>query len=229
MALLRTAIAARVPALEYCCRLGLAAVLCTRRSSPVEVFRAYARRTRELDRVILSALVLGLSTRKVGETLLSILGRPVSATTVSQVAGSPSRRVAKTLDTAVAAVHRRPPANRDKVLTLDGVVLARKTGAGALRRPVSRGVRAARRRQEGSHRLPPGGERERGRMEEVPRQSRIMPTGSCLNESAGLRERRITRRSPPPAGTAARPHQDRHHDRELIARMKRNGSMVTPA
>jgi putative transposase len=100
----------------------------TRRYSPVEVVRAYARRTRELDRVILSGFVLGLSTRKVGETLLSILGRPVSPATVSQVA--------KTLDTAVAAFHRRPLANRYKVLMFDGVVLARKTGAGALRRPV---------------------------------------------------------------------------------------------
>jgi transposase-like protein len=100
----------------------------TRRYSPVEVVRAYARRTRELDRVILSGFVLGLSTRKVGETLLSILGRPVSPTTVSQVA--------KTLDGAVTAFHRRPLANRYKVLMLDGVVLARKTGAGALRRPV---------------------------------------------------------------------------------------------
>jgi putative transposase len=92
------------------------------------VIRAYARRTAELDRVILSAFVLGLSTRKVGETLLAILGRPVSPGTVSQVA--------KTLDAAVAAFHRRPLQNRYKVLMLDGVVLARKTGAGALRRPV---------------------------------------------------------------------------------------------
>lgn len=100
----------------------------TRRYSPVEVIRAYARRTPEIDRVILSAFVLGLSTRKVGETLLSILGRPISAETVSQVA--------KTLDVAVAAFHRRPLQNRYQVLMLDGVVLARKTGAGALRRPV---------------------------------------------------------------------------------------------
>ena len=42
----------------------------TRRYSPVEAIRAYARRTPEIDRVILSAFVLGLSTRKVGETLL---------------------------------------------------------------------------------------------------------------------------------------------------------------
>jgi len=100
----------------------------TRRYSPVEVVRAYARRTPEIDRVILAGFVLGLSSRKVGETLLALLGRPVSASTVSQVA--------KTLDTAVAAFHRRPLKNRYQALMLDGVVLARKTGAGALRRPV---------------------------------------------------------------------------------------------
>jgi putative transposase len=100
----------------------------TRRYSPVEVLRAYARREREIDRVILAGFVLGLSTRKVGEALLSILGQKVSATTVS--------RVAKTLDATVQAFHRRPLSGRYKVLMLDGVVLARKTGAGALRRPV---------------------------------------------------------------------------------------------
>jgi transposase-like protein len=71
----------------------------TRRYSPVEVIRAYARRTREIDRVILAGFVRGLSTRKVGETLLALLGRRVSASTVSEVA--------KTLDAAVAAFHRR--------------------------------------------------------------------------------------------------------------------------
>jgi putative transposase len=100
----------------------------TRRYSPVAVLRAYARREAEIDRVILTGFVLGLSTRKVGETLLSILGQKISASTVS--------RVAKTLDAAVAAFHRRPLQDLYKVLMLDGVVLARKTGAGALRRPV---------------------------------------------------------------------------------------------
>ena len=100
----------------------------TRRYSPTGVLRAYARREVEIDRVILAGFVLGLSTRKVGETLLAMLGREISATTVS--------RVAKTLDGAVAAFHRRPLKNQYKVLMLDGVVLARKTGAGALRRPV---------------------------------------------------------------------------------------------
>ncbi len=100
----------------------------TRRFSPTAVLRAYARREGEIDRVILAGFVLGLSTRKVGETLLALLGQKLSASTVS--------RVAKTLDAAVAAFHRRPLRDAYKVLMLDGVVLSRKTGAGALKRPV---------------------------------------------------------------------------------------------
>ena len=45
-------------------------------------------------------------------------------------------RVAKTLDAVVAAFHRRPLKDRYRVLMLDGVVLKRKTGAGAIRRSV---------------------------------------------------------------------------------------------
>lgn len=100
----------------------------TRRYSPTTVLRAYARRSAEIDRAILAGFVLGLSTRKVGEVLLALLGRPVSPATVSAVA--------KSLDAAVAAFHRRPLKEAYKVLMLDGVVLARKTGAGALKRPV---------------------------------------------------------------------------------------------
>ena len=96
----------------------------TRRFCPSEVLRSYARRAPEIDRAILAGVVLGLSTRKVGEVLLARLGRKVSASTVS--------RVAKTLDEAVAAFHARPLADRYKALMLDGVVLARRTGAGAL-------------------------------------------------------------------------------------------------
>ena len=100
----------------------------TRRYCPSEVLRSHARRSPEIDRAILAGFVLGLSTRKVGEVLLALLGRPVSATTVS--------RVARTLDAAVAAFHGRPLKDRYKALMLDGVVLSRKTGAGALKRPV---------------------------------------------------------------------------------------------
>jgi transposase-like protein len=100
----------------------------TRRFAPIAVVRAYARRPEQVDRMILSCFVLGLSTRKVGEALLPILGRPISPATVSQVA--------KQLDAVVAAFHARPLKERYRVVMLDGVVLARKTGAGAIRRPV---------------------------------------------------------------------------------------------
>lgn len=100
----------------------------TRRFSAHKVLHAFARRAEEVDRLILACFVLGISTRKVGKALLSVLGRPVSPGTVS--------RVAKRLDAAVAAFHARPLSCRYRVLMLDGVVLARKTGAGAIRRPV---------------------------------------------------------------------------------------------
>jgi putative transposase len=75
----------------------------TRRYCPTDVVPAYARRSPEIDRTILAGFVLGLSTRKLGEVLLCLLGRPVSPTTVS--------RVAQSLDRAVASVPR-PSAQR---------------------------------------------------------------------------------------------------------------------
>ena len=100
----------------------------TRTFSALKVVRAYARRAKDVDRMILACFLLGLSTRKVATALLPILGRPVSPATVSAVA--------KQLDAAVAAFHRRPLKDIYRVLVLDGVVLRRKTGAGALARPV---------------------------------------------------------------------------------------------
>jgi putative transposase len=100
----------------------------TRTFSALKVVRAYARRAKDVDRMILACFLLGLSTRKVAIALLPVLGRPVSPATVSAVA--------KQLDTAVAAFHRRPLKDIYRVLVLDGVVLRRKTGAGALARPV---------------------------------------------------------------------------------------------
>jgi transposase-like protein len=104
------------------------AVRRTRTFSALKVVRAYARRAKDVDRMILACFLLGLSTRKVAVALLPILGRPVSPATVSAVA--------KQLDAAVAAFHRRPLKDIYRVLVLDGVVLRRKTGAGALARPV---------------------------------------------------------------------------------------------
>jgi len=100
----------------------------TRRFSAAEMLQAYARRSPAVDRLILAAFVFGVSTRKVGEVLLRFLGVTVSATTVS--------RVARVLDAEVASFHQRPVTNRYRVLQFDGVVLRRRTGAGAQSRPV---------------------------------------------------------------------------------------------
>ena len=100
----------------------------TRTFSPLHIIHAYARRVKDIDRLILSSFVLGLSTRKVGTTLLSILGEKISSATVS--------RVAQMLDHAVMAYHRRRLANSYRTLIFDGVILSRKTGAGPLKRPV---------------------------------------------------------------------------------------------
>jgi len=119
----------------------------TRTFSACAVLRRYARRVRRLDAVILAAFVLGLSTRKVGKTLLAILGEEISPSTVSQVA--------KTLDTAVASFHRRPLKGSYWALLLDGVVISRKTGAGALKQPVlvALGIRPDGRREILDYRL----------------------------------------------------------------------------
>ena len=100
----------------------------TRRFSPLSIVRAYARRAPQVDRMILACFVLGISTRKVSQALLPVLGEPVSATTVS--------RVARSLDTAVAAFHRRPLKRQYRFLIFDGVVLKRRTGAGSVKRVV---------------------------------------------------------------------------------------------
>ena len=100
----------------------------TRQYSPISVAQAYARRSEDVDRSILACFVLGLSTRKVSEALLPIFGVTISASTVS--------RVAQVLDEAALAFHRRPLKNHYRVLQFDGVILSRKSGKGALRRPV---------------------------------------------------------------------------------------------
>jgi putative transposase len=100
----------------------------TRCFSPRGILAAYARRTREIDHLILTCFLLGLSTRKVGIALLTLLKEKISAQTVS--------RVATTLDDAVRAFHRRRITSRFRALILDGIVIKRKTGAGTLTRPV---------------------------------------------------------------------------------------------
>ena len=100
----------------------------TRRFIPHGIIAAYARRVKEIDHLILACFLLGLSTRKVGVALLSLLGEKISPQTVS--------RVATTLDDAVKAFHRRRITGSFRALILDGICIKRKTGAGSLTRPV---------------------------------------------------------------------------------------------
>jgi putative transposase len=100
----------------------------TRHFNPKGVIAAYARRTKEIDHCILTCFLLGLSTRKVGVALLTLLGETISPQTVS--------RVGTILDEAVKAYHRRRITGSFRALILDGIVMKRKTGAGMLKRPV---------------------------------------------------------------------------------------------
>jgi transposase-like protein len=100
----------------------------TRTWSAVGLLQAYRRRSVSVDRAVLGCFLLGLSTRKVARALLPMLGEQISPATVSNIS--------KSLDAAVASFHRRRIHQSYRVLIFDGVVLARKTGAGAVRRPV---------------------------------------------------------------------------------------------
>lgn len=104
------------------------AVMRTRMVSAQRVIKAFARRSCSVDQMILECFTLGLSTRKVGNALLSALGEKVSASTVSLVA--------RQLDGVVKAYHKRPLNGKYRFLIFDGVVLKNRTGAGSMRRAV---------------------------------------------------------------------------------------------
>ena len=100
----------------------------TRTVSAISVLKRFSRRVLPVERLVLLAFLLGLSTRKAGQALLPILGEPISPSTVSEIA--------KQLDHAVEAYHRRKLTDTYEVLLLDGLVLKRKTGVGTQKRTV---------------------------------------------------------------------------------------------
>lgn len=90
----------------------------TRKGFISKVLRAYQRRSRSIDQLIMACFILGMSTRKVSTALLSLLGERISATTVSEVA--------KRLDQAVKRHHERQLMDTYRFLFFDGVVLKQK-------------------------------------------------------------------------------------------------------
>ena len=101
----------------------------TRRYCPISMLKSHARRAPEIDRAIPAGFVLELGTCKVGEVLLALLRPSGVGVHLEPGRQEPGR------GGAVEAFHARPLANHHKALMLDGVVLGRKTGAGALKRP----------------------------------------------------------------------------------------------
>ena len=94
--------------------------------SATAVLGSYARRAREIDRVILPGFVLGPSIRKIGEILLPPARAPDPT----------HHRRPRRPD--IGRCHRRPLTDRYKAPMLDGVVLARRAtilGASPLPRP----------------------------------------------------------------------------------------------
>jgi transposase-like protein len=100
----------------------------TRTFSPRVLLKRFARRPFSIERLILLSFLFGLSTRKVGQALLPILGERVSHATVSQIG--------KQLDQSVQAYQQRPLSDTYEVLLLDGIVMKRKTGIGPQKRSV---------------------------------------------------------------------------------------------
>lgn len=83
----------------------------------------YQRRQEEINRMVRSMFLAGVSTRRVGEVLTRIKGENISAQTVS--------RIALSLDVEVDRFHRRRLADNYQYLFLDGICLKVK-GANAV-------------------------------------------------------------------------------------------------
>jgi len=91
-----------------------------------KVLTRYQRRHAQVDQAVLALFLAGISTRKIAEALEPLLGKGVSAQTVS--------RIAQRLDREVRAFHRRPLLDRYQYLLLDGLTLKCKTAAGVKKR-----------------------------------------------------------------------------------------------
>lgn len=108
---------------------------------PTEVFQRYKRRQEGVNRTLREMFLGGISTRRVGEVLETLLGYRLSAQTVSQAT--------KELDGEIRKYHNRPLTERYKFLLLDGVVLRIKGPERYRKRVIlcAYGITASRRRE----------------------------------------------------------------------------------
>lgn len=84
-------------------------------SLETEIFKKYKRKHVDLAQLIKDCFLAGISTRRIGEVLADVIGGPVSASTVSNVA--------KSLDSHVKAFHMRPIADKYRYIFFDAINL----------------------------------------------------------------------------------------------------------
>jgi putative transposase len=90
------------------------------------LFKRYARRHSELDRLILEMFLAGVSTRRVGEVVKHVIGRTVSAQTVS--------RLSDRLNGCVQTYHTRDISDGYQYLVLDGIRMSVRRVSGGRKR-----------------------------------------------------------------------------------------------
>jgi len=80
-----------------------------------KIFKKYKRKHVDLVELIKDCFLAGISTRRIGEVLENLIGGPVSASTVSNVA--------KALDSQVKAFHMRPIEDKYRFIFFDAINL----------------------------------------------------------------------------------------------------------
>lgn len=80
-----------------------------------KIFKKYKRKHVDLVELIKDCFLAGISTRRIGEVLENVIGGPVSASTVSNVA--------KALDSQVKAFHMRPIEDKYRFIFFDAINL----------------------------------------------------------------------------------------------------------
>lgn len=93
-----------------------------------ELLQAYKREQGQLKGLIREAFLAGVSTRRVGEVLQPVLGKAISASTVSTITAA--------LDREVAAFLAHPIADKYAYLLLDGITLKVKVAQGVRKKLV---------------------------------------------------------------------------------------------
>jgi putative transposase len=97
-------------------------------AGPFKAFKRYHHRQGNINLLVRNMFLAGVSTRRVGEVLEPMLGKSISAQTVS--------RITKSIDREVAVFLSRPLGDSYCYLFLDGIALKMKTVTGVVKKLV---------------------------------------------------------------------------------------------